>query len=152
MADIYGTDSKLGGVFKGTSFAMSIGGAGGNLRGALVQQLQVNYRRQITRVWELGSRDQFYIEGHTEGMAQLQRIVGPNGLVDGITRALSDICSSASRALSLSAANNACAGTLAGGGTISLESPVTTNFSLGATVQNFVVDSGLELTFTGLQA
>ncbi len=150
--DLFGTDSKLGGTFKGTSFALSIGGAEGDFHGALVQQIQVNYSRQLTRVWELGSRDQFYIEGHVEGSAQLQRIVGPRGLIDNITRELNDICGAGSRTLSLSAANNACAeSVLSGGGTIVLESPAAVRFTLGASVQNFVVDSGLELAFTGLQ-
>lgn len=148
--DIFGTDSKLGGTFKGTSFAMSLGGATGDFRGALVQQLNITYMRQLTRVWELGSRDQFYIEGHTEGAATLQRIVGPSGLVDNITRQLTDTCSAASRVVSLSAVNNTCAG--ADGGVITLESPVVTNLTFGATVTNFVVDSGVQLTFTGLNA
>lgn len=153
MADIFGTDSKLGGTFKGTSFAISVGGVTGDFRGALVQQLSINYMRQLTRVWELGSRDQFYIEGHVEGQGQLQRIVGPRGLVDNITRQLADICTAGSRALSLSAANNACTdSTLSGGGTIVLDSPMAVRFGLGATVQNFVVDSTLEITFTGLSA
>ncbi len=148
MSDIFGTDSKLGGTFKGTSFALSLGGVSGDFRGALVQQLSVNYARQLTRVWELGSRDQFYIEGHVEGSAQLQRVVGPAGLIDTLTRNLANVCGAESRVLTLSAANNTCDGSV--GGSMVLESPVATRVGFGASVANFVLDASLELTFTGL--
>ncbi len=151
MSDIFGIDSKLGGTFKGTSFSLSVGGGSGDFRGALVQQLQISYMRQITRVWELGSRDQFYIEGHVEGQGTLQQIVGPKGLVSSLLTNLSDICAATGRTLSLSAANNACGGITTTGTTLTLESPVATRFTLGASVSNFLVDSGLEITFTGLR-
>ncbi len=151
MSDIFGVDSKLGGTFKGTSFSLSVGGGNGDFRGALVQQLQISYMRQITRVWELGSRDQFYIEGHVEGQGTLQQIVGPKGLVSSLLTNLSDICSATSRTLSLSAANNACGGITSTGTNLTLESPVATRYTFGASVQNFLIDSGLEITFTGLR-
>ncbi len=148
MADIFGLDNRLGGVFKGASFSLSIGGGSGDFRGALVQQISLNYMRQITRVWELGSRNQYYIEGHTEGEASLQQIVGPKGLVSNLLTNFSDLCTVSGKSLTLSAANNAC--DQSSGMTITLESPAVTRFSLGASVANFLVDSGLSITFVGL--
>jgi hypothetical protein len=150
VADIYGIDSKLAGTFKGTTFALSLGGGTGDFRGALVQAINLSYMRQITRVYEIGSLNQYFIEGHVEGQAQLQRIVGPQGLVDQLTRNLADICTATSRVISLSAVNNTC--TSKDGGTITLESPVVTNFTLGSQVANFVIDSSIAVTFTGLLA
>src|ERR1700677_928733 len=125
MTDIFGVDSTLSGVFKGTSFTLSVGGgATGSFVGALVQQLSISYRRQLTRVWELGSTNQYYIEGHTEGQGSIQRIVGPQGLVDNIVAALSDVCSAQSRVVTLAAQNNTC--TTGDGGTITLTSPTCT--------------------------
>ncbi len=150
MSDVYGTDSKLAGVFKGTSFALSVGGSGGSFKGALVQQLQISYQRQLTRIWELGSRDQYFIEGHTAGQGGLQRIVGPKGLVDDIVRALADVCTAASRAGTLSAVNNGC-NDQQSGGLMTLDSPVVTGLTFGADVGNFLVNSGVQMEFTGLQ-
>jgi len=150
MADIFGTTSKLGGTFKGTAFAMAVGGAGGDFRGALVQQLQISYARQIERRWELGSTDQYFIEGHTEGQGSLSRIAGPTGLVTPMISALADVCQAGSRAMTLTAAANVC-GT-GGGGSLTLESPVMTKVSFGANVQSFTIDNSFELMFTSLAA
>lgn len=153
MADIFGTQSKLGGTFKGTAFAMAVGGGGGDFRGALVQQLQITYARQLERRWELGSTDQYFIEGHTEGQGSLSRIVGPRGLVDPMIRALANVCDAGNRAMTLTAAANAC-GAQGGSaaGSLTLESPVVTRVMFGAQVQNFVIDNSFEMMFTSLSA
>jgi hypothetical protein len=150
MTDIFGTDSKLAGVFKGTSFALSVGGGNGSFQGALVQQLQISYRRQLTRVWELGSRDQYYIEGHTEGQGSLQRIVGPQGLADNVIKNLADVCGAQSRVVTLSAQNNTCTGS--DGGVLTLTSPTVTGVSYGADVGNFLINAGVEMIFVALNA
>lgn len=151
MTDIFGTDSSLAGVFKGTSFAISVGGGtNGSFQGALVQQLQISYRRQLTRVWELGSRNQYYIEGHTEGQGSIQRIVGPQGLVDNILSSLADVCGAQSRVVTLTAQNNTC--TTTDGGTLTLTSPTATGVNYGANVGNFLVNAGMELIFVALNA
>jgi hypothetical protein len=151
MADIFGTQSKLGGTFKGTAFAMAVGGGGGDFRGAMVQQLQITYARQLERRWELGSTDCYFIEGHTEGQGSLQRIVGPKGLVDPMIKALANVCDAANRAMTLTAAQNTC-GNGAASGTLTLESPVATRVMFGANVGNFIIDNSFELMFTSLAA
>jgi hypothetical protein len=150
MTDIYGVDSKLGGVFKGTSFSISIGGGTNGFQGALVQQLQISYTRQITRVWELGSTDMYYIQGHCEGQGSLSQIVGPKGLVGTLLANLGDICAVAGTTMSLSATNNTCKPGDSST-TVMLDNPLATQFTLGASVGNFLIDSSLVFTFTGLR-
>lgn len=150
MTDVFGVDSTLAGVFKGTSFTLSVGGGNGSFQGALVQQIQISYRRQLTRVWELGSLNQYYIEGHTEGQGSIQRIVGPQGLVDDILANLADVCGAQSRVVSLAAQNNTC--TTADGGTITLTSPTVTGINYGANVGNFLINAGMEMIFVSLAA
>ncbi len=154
MPDLFNSQSKLGGTFKGTAFALSVGGGnnGGNLKGALVQSVQLNYSRQISRIFELGSTDQYFIEGRSEGQASLQQIVGPQGLINPILSALGNTCTANQRVLQLSAAANTCGFNAAasGGNALSLESPVVTNYSLGSQASNFVIDTGMQLMFVGL--
>jgi hypothetical protein len=149
MTDVFGIDSQLGGVFKGTSFAVTLGSVNSTLAGALVQSIQVAYSRSITRVWELGSLNQFYIQGRTEGQGSLQQIVGPAGIVSALLTGMSDICTASGQTMSLSAANNACAG--AAGTAVMLDAPVATNFTLGSTVQGFLVDTGLSFTYVSMR-
>ncbi len=153
MADIFGTDSRLGGIFKGTSFKMSLAGGGTSLQGSLVQQVNVQYQRQLQRIWELGSRDMYYIEGHAEGQASLQQIVGPKGLVTATLKSLGDLsCSTATRAVTLSAGTDGelCSGGDLGETQLVLVGPVATGFNIGASAQDFVVNAGIQVMFASM--
>ncbi len=154
MADIFGVDSKLGGIFKGSSFKLTLaGGSSPAIAGSLVQQIDVQYQRQIQRVWELGSRDMYYVEGHTEGQASLQQIVGPTGLVTDMVQDLGKLdCDAAKRRMTLSAVTNGefCSGATGGGTSLTINSPVASSFTLGASAENFVVNAGIQIMFTGL--
>jgi hypothetical protein len=148
MTDLYNIDSKLAGIFKGSQFAITVGSVSSTLVGALVQSIALNYSREITRVWELGSLNQYYIQGHTQGQGQLQQIVGPQGVVSAMVSTMSDICAASGLVMSLSAANEACTGNA--GLTVTLTAPIVTNVSMGAQAQNMVVDSGMTFTFVSM--
>jgi hypothetical protein len=161
MADIFGIDSGLGGVFKGNKFTMAISGQNGagtevDFEGALVQNLQLNYQRQITRFWALGTQKQYYIEGRTEGQGTLARIVGPQGLVDELVEVLSNLCTLNNRGVTLTANSpDGCAwiGNTANNPKISLSlwGAISTGISFGADAQQFVINSSLALMFTSLR-
>lgn len=157
MADIYGINSNLAGVFKGTSFSISGSSSIGTFAGALVQSVSIQYMRQVTRVWELGSLNQYYVEGRVQGEGTFQSIVGPTNIIVTLTKALSDICAAQSSSLTLTAQNNNGCATSTGstatngsGLSMVLNAPLSQNFTVGAQVGNFLVDSGLNFIFTGL--
>lgn len=151
MPDIFGTDSRLGGSFKGTLFKLALGGGGGlDLQGALVQSFNLTYSRQLTRIWELGSTDQYYIEGKTEGDAGLQQIVGPKGLVNDLLKKLSDTCGADKRVLTLTAGSSARSCGVTGSTQLVLGGPVATSVQVTAEAQQFIINSGLKLMFTSL--
>lgn len=161
--DIFGIDSGLGGVFKGNKFKMVITGDKSNgepmdFEGALVQNLQINYQRQITRFWALGTQKQYYIEGRTEGQATLARIVGPQGIIDNLVEVLADLCTLNNRNLTLTANGpDDCAAWNGGKGnspqimSISLWSAISTGISFGADSQQFVINSSIAVMFTSLR-
>jgi hypothetical protein len=160
--DIFGIDSGLGGVFKGNKFTMAISGQNGagtevNFEGALVQNLQLNYQRQITRFWALGTQKQYYIEGRTEGQGTLARIVGPQGLVDELVEVLADLCTLNNRGLTLTANEPTGCAWISGSNnkpatlSLTLWGAISTGISLGADAQQFVINSSLALMFTSLR-
>ena len=163
MADVFGIDSELGGVFKGNKFSMAVTGPNGageavDFEGALVQNMQISYQRQITRFWALGSAKQYYIEGRSEGQGTFSRIVGPQGLIDDLVEVLADLCSIRNRGITLTADERSeCVGwdtsesktpqTLA----LTLWGAVSTGISFGADAQNFVINSALNIMFASLR-
>jgi len=159
MADIFGTDASVGGTFRGNKFSMTVANSGAlAFEGALVQQLQLSYQRQVTRFWALGTRAQYYIEGRTEGQGQMSRIVGPQGLIDELATKLADFCTVATRTVSLSSTNDACnkivnngvaAGSL-GGLSLTLQGVIANGITFGADANQFVINSSISLMFAAM--
>ncbi len=79
--DIYSrTTDAYGGSFaadQGTlTFPALIGGKGSDA-GFLIQNMQANYTQNVTRLYEIGSPNVYYVGGRTQGSASIQRVVGP---------------------------------------------------------------------------
>lgn len=162
MADIFGIDSDLGGVFKGNKFTMVVAGTGINgpvdFEGALVQNLQINYQRQITRFWALGSSKQYFIEGRTEGQSTLGRIVGPQGIIDQLVDVLADLCDIRNRHITVTANERSeCVGwnnnsnSTPSGMSLTMWGAVSTGVSFGADAQQFVINSAVNIMFASLR-
>jgi hypothetical protein len=145
MADIFNAAGKIGGVFKGTTVALTLGGAG--IKGALVQNININYSRNVSRIWELGSDDTYYVIGHTEGQAQMSRIVSKN---DGdILDALADACEAKGKILSMSGTADTCEGE--GNFGIKMSGPMLISRSFAVDAQQFMITSQAGIMFSGLE-
>jgi hypothetical protein len=157
MADFFkagnATDNgKIGGVFNGVDVTITLGSATGNgLQGALVQQIAVSYRRQINRLYELGSDDTYYILGRTEGTAQMSNIVGPSSVVSEMLDALSDACKVSQNVLNIKANPTIC-GTEAAVSNVnfSLEGCILSDISVTVSVQDFTVAQQASIMFSKL--
>jgi hypothetical protein len=150
MADIFQAKGALGGVFKGTRVELVLGGGSGALKGALVQNIGINYTRNISRIWEIGSDDTYYVVGHTEGQAQLSRIIAKasNDILD----ALSDACSASTNVLTMSGGADLC--DTDGQGerfSITATGPVLVNRSFAIDANQFMMTSQAGIMFSGLQ-
>jgi len=149
MTDIFNSQAKLNGVFRGTNFSLSVATAGGNTAdGALIQDFSVQYGRQINRIYELGSANQYFIEGATQGNAAISQIVGPSDVVSGIVSALSDICEAEGRSLTLSAGMRTCNADPPR--SLSLGNATIATFQMGGSAANFTVSSSAGVMFTRL--
>lgn len=143
---------KIGGVFNGVDVKLSLGNAtGAGLKGALVQQIQISYRRQVNRLYELGSDDTYYILGRTEGTAQLSNIVGPSEAVNGIIDSLSDACNVSKNVLKLDATPDICAADgKPSGVNFSMEGCILTDISVTISVQDFTIAQQANIMFSKL--
>jgi hypothetical protein len=151
QGDMFGSTGTVAGIFKGTGVKLILGtgdGSSNALVGALVQTIALTYTRDVTRVWELGSDNTYYIVGHTAGQMQMDRIVAKAG--EDILDMLSDVCTSASTSLTLSNTEVDCSP--AGGASFSLQigGPVVTQRGFSMAANQFVVNSNAALMFSSL--
>lgn len=149
MSDVFQARGSLGGVFKGTQVELTLGGSSnGALKGSLVQNIAINYTRNISRIWELGSEDTYYIVGHTEGQAQLSRIVAKASA--DILDALGDACTAASNVLNISTQADVCSDTGERFG-VSAKGPVLVSRGFSIDANQFMLTSQAGIMFSGLE-
>lgn len=148
MADLYNSEAKLNGTFKGTKFALSLTTGSSVVDGALIQDFSAQYQRQITRIYELGTHNQYFIEGPTQGNAAISQIVGPSDIISSIASELSDLCNTVDRTLTLSAGMKDCNGSQPR--SLHLGNPLMVNFQIAGSAANFTVSSSCGIMFTRL--
>jgi len=67
----------------------------------LAQNVRIEYRQNINRLWEVGSSKQFFIAGRTEGSISVGRIIGGKGISGQFIRQYGDICNMPGNQISL---------------------------------------------------
>ena len=67
---------NLEGIIRGTNFTIT--GTDGAAAG-LVQQFSLEFKRALTRVYDLATPSFYYIEGPSEGNVTFTKVVGPKG-------------------------------------------------------------------------
>lgn len=96
MADIYSrTTDAYGGSFsadQGTLSFPALINAQGSDAGLLIQNMSVNYTQSVTRLFEVGSPNIYYVGGRTSGSASIARVIGPRKIAREFYLTYGDIC------------------------------------------------------------
>jgi hypothetical protein len=155
MADMYGAKGSVGGIVKGTQVALTLGkgnsegGAEGGGKGSLTQNLTLTYTRNVTRIWELGSNDTYYIVGHTEGQAGMSRIVAKIG--GDILDDLADPCTAKDNVLVMSSIGDNCDTETNVELKLTASGPILTQRSFSAEAGRFIITDAAAIMFSGLE-
>ena len=165
--DLFKSEATVGETLRGSNFQLSASSGSTSstaidVEGAFIQEFSLQYQRQVTRIFELGSRVQHYIEGASQGNFALAQIIGSKGVSDAVMAVISDICNASSNSLSITAGGRACAvtsnstsGTSAStpfqtGSTsskITITGVTATSFGVSASAGNFIVNKQLSGMF-----
>lgn len=152
MLDLYGSNKKLAGTFKGTAATLTISDKETALVGALVQSLNLNYQKSVSRVMEIGSENQYYVSGQSQGQGDFGAIVGPNNIVISITKSLADECKAASRIVAFSTTTNQCINESDSGSRLQAQASgaLLTNVGVSVSADNFLVQQSGSFMFTAM--
>ncbi len=69
----------------------------------MIQNLNISYQQQITRLFEIGTPAIFYVAGRTAGNGSMMRIMGPRTLTQAFYQKYGDVCQAATNDIRLSA-------------------------------------------------
>lgn len=147
MADIFSRQQKnTGAGFSIDKASMAFSGMSG---GALmIQNVKIQYNQKITTVYDLADNTQvYYVAGKAEGVLQLGKLVGSAGLVSAFYITYGNVCAPGA-AVTISALAG-CTGTTATG-TITISSPIITDFGLSMTIEDGMVSEQVAMRFASL--
>lgn len=151
-------DRGVGGVFNGQEVKLSVGSASGDgLSGALVQQIQIQYQRQINRINEIGSNWVYYSVGQIQGQGSVQNILGPSKLIQEMIEKLGDLCEVTDNTIELEATQDFCAtqdGDLEGDSgnlKLTIGGPILSSIGVSMSVQDLLIVSNASFEFATME-
>ena len=157
MADLFSRENdSYGGSFSADGAAItfpqfgSLGGAGG--AGLLVQNLSVQYAQQITKIYELGTKNCYYIGGRSQGSVGLSRIIGPRAIQLAFYQKFGDVCDAATNNIDVSVQAGCPTGEAAQAPASVFSCRFCVVMSIGLTVaaQDMVINEQLNMMFGSL--
>lgn len=159
MPDIFGRETLLGGVMsaEATRLTFTSDNSSPNPAGLIVQQVNITYSQNVTRLYALEDASVYFVAGRTDGNLQIQHVLGPQGLMVQFIKAYSDVCKIQGKVFNFFL--SAGCGTFNSGGqvataksvaTVTLKHPVITSISMQAQSQNMILGSGLQAMFVSM--
>ena len=151
MADIFSRDvSNLAGVFTADWAKLTFRNG---ILNTLAQQVQFSYSQAVTRLYEVGSSNIYYVGGRTQGQASLNRIIGPKGTVCEIYRTYGDVCKARENVLNLDLEETDCSsagGIGSGRSSYTLSFCVITGVGISVAAQDMIINESTTLMYGSL--
>jgi hypothetical protein len=104
MPDIFGKSTHgLGAAWSADGAAVSFSGQAAGLLGAgmIVQQVNIGYQQQVTRLYEIGSSLTYFVAGRAQGNMSVGRIVGPGVIMSAFYSRFGDVCNASQNTMNL---------------------------------------------------
>ena len=143
-------------TFAGAGDFIGQGGAGGV--GLLVQNLQVSYQQQVTRLYEIGTNNTFLVAGRTAGQFGMGRVLGPRPVQKGFYSKYGNVCNAATNNLAFECQTGCPAGAGAGNGggladlVFNIKNVVLTSINLTAAAQDMIINEQLAAMFISFES
>ena len=156
MENVYNRNVDIGQPFAADLARLQIpdlgaDGSGGDGEGAfLIQNVDVTYRQNVTRLWEVGSPKQYFIGGRPEGGFSFGRVLGPVGISTTFFEKYGDVCQVKENNMSVDMQPGTCVP--GGSSVLTLGGCVLTQVAYKVQAQDMVISETLSGMFINLIA
>jgi hypothetical protein len=146
MKDIFSRESSIGDAFSADDTELIF--AGGGMQELVIQRVSITYRQNVSRAWEIGSNQQYFIAGHQEGTLTFARVVGPKGMGEGFLTKYGDVCQAAGNQVTFKVKGD-CSTV---GGEISASGVVIVSVGYTIAAQDMVVNEAIDALVARVEA
>ncbi len=149
MPDIFNRNvSNLGGVFTADRAKLQLKG---NL-GVLVQRMSFTYAQTITRLYEVGGNNIYYVGGRTQGQLSIDRVIGPKGTIVALYTQYGDVCKARQNPITLTLTETDCSTGANTPVTYTMKNCVITQVNIGVAAQDMIISENTTMIFSSLEA
>lgn len=152
MADVFTrTEVDFGGAMHAQNGILT---PSNGLSGVLMQNIQLSYSQQVSRLYELGTAGAktkvYYVGGRSQGTMGASHVIGPGVSMKKFYDNFGDVCKAQTNTVQIDLAPNICAGN--GQVAVKYTCKYCVLISLGVSVaaQDFVVNENSQLMFSGM--
>ncbi len=145
-ADIFNREASIGEPFSADDTELIF--VGGDAQTMIVQSLSMNYRQNITRLWEIGSNKQYFVSGHQEGDALMARVVGPKPVAGAFMEQYGDVCNIQSNQITFVVKGDCSTK----GGRIKLTGVVITQVAYSMRAQDMVINEQVSMLVARIES
>jgi hypothetical protein len=146
-------DTSIGGVFSSDKVKLTFSN---NVTGVLVQGMNFTYSQNVTRLYEVGSTtgsdktNVYYVGGRTQGMLQLNRVIGPNATIKELYTEYGDVCKACGNNITLDLQEVDCCEGGTGGMTYTAKFCVLVQVGVSVQAQDMIINEQSQIMFSGL--
>lgn len=144
--DVFNREVNLGTPLAAESTRLLI--AGLTDEDMLAQNVRVEYKQNVNRLWEVGSSKQFFIAGRTEGTMSVGRVVGGKGVSGAFIAKYGDVCNIASNHITLKL--DAGCGSTSDKGSITASGVVISSVAYSVQAQDMIINEEITMMFARL--
>jgi hypothetical protein len=126
--------------------------------GILMQNMQLQYSQQITRLYELGIGGQdtfaYYVAGRAQGQIQAGHVVGPNVALKAYYSQYGNVCNASKNTITLDLSPNTCdvqTGGTSGKLAYKCKNCVLSQVGFSVSVQDYLINENSTLMFIGME-
>ena len=119
--------------------------------GFIIQTLSIQYQQPITRIYEVGSQDTYYVAGRPQGTVNVAAVIGPGKLTAAFFESIGNVCNAAGNDLTFGVQPGCLGSSYKYPGTQFIAKNIVLQ-SIGVSVaaQDMVINQQLSLFFTAL--
>lgn len=150
--DLFGrVPLSFGGAFAADAAVLTFGGLAGGGVGLIAQQLSFAYQQQITRLFEVGSNNVYYVAGRSQGNASVARVLGPRPVTTAFYQTYGNVCNAATNTLVFQVATGCnLPGDTGSGIALALVGTVIMSVGFSVAAENMVVNEQLAMMYAAL--
>lgn len=147
MPDIFNRSLSYAGSFRPEGTTITFSGSVGTGSRAIVRNINVNYNQAISRIWDLGSGNVFFVAGQTNGTWGMGTVAG----VSGGFEIYGEICLPSTITLDGDVGICNVSAVYVSGGSFTLHETILTQVGITAQAEDMIINMGVGGTFLYLE-